>query len=66
MRTLSSPDEFAYVYTFLKLLIPEEKKFSLTAMHQRVMRPFHFENKGYKEWLEVNAPNSLTMAVFRG
>ena len=38
MRTLSSLGKFAYVYTFLKLLIPEEKKLSLTVMDWKVMR----------------------------
>lgn len=32
VRTLSSLEEFAYVYTFLKLLIHEEEKLSLTVI----------------------------------
>lgn len=42
MRTLSSLDKFAYVHTFLKLLIPEEKKLSLTAMDLKSHEAFPF------------------------
>lgn len=38
--------KFAYVYTILKLLIPEENKLNLTAMDWRVMRSILKINKG--------------------